>query len=180
MPSPPTEHIDIQQRRSLFAALLVACCLTTFGCGDSLSERNYRKAIDFQGQPTIKIECVYVGKQPGAPDAFQSGHDFKKIDTDFYRVTFENLIDDDIVIERAEYRLQKGPVKGPQSASADSIQRTWGTNVIQAKSKITRANNMVWAKTPRNTLIKTYHLRIADGDHKNETFTTEVPLVYIR
>jgi hypothetical protein len=161
-------------------ACLVFCFVLTSGCGDSLSARNFAKVVEHRGQPAIKIECEYVGKSPGAPDAFMSKHDYRKIDTDFYRVSFENLTDDDIVIDRILYRLEKGPVKGQQSTAADSIRQTWGTNVIQAKSKISRANNMVWAKAKRNTLIKTYFFRIANGDDEPKTLKAEVPLVYIR
>ncbi len=152
--------------------------LSAAGC--SSPNRDYSKVVECSGQPAIRIECEYVGKTPGDPSSFQSSHDYGKINTDFYRITMENLTDGDIAIERVTYRFEKGEVRGAKSASADSIKETWGTNVVPARSSISRANNMVWAKGRRNTFFKTYSFRTVTDGKSEKTFSAEVPLVYIR
>ncbi len=139
------------------AVLCVALLAHAPGCGGA--KHDYTTIVDCDGQPALKISCQYTGKSPGDPATYQSDHDYRRINTDFYRITMENLTDADIVIERVTYRMQNGPTRGPQSAPSESIQRTWGTNRIPAGSKISRANNFVWSKSRRNTLLKTYWFR---------------------
>jgi len=154
------------------------------GCGeregDRIADRTFTKVVQCEGRPVLRIDCEYVGKRPGDPDSYRTNHDYRKVDTDFCRITMENLTDDDIGIDGVTYRLEDGPVHGAQSASADSIKRTWGTNIIPARSKVSRANNMVWSKPAQNTLIKTYSFRIPTTGDGQKTFTAEVPLVYNR
>jgi hypothetical protein len=162
-----------------FRLCLVVCWLTfaASGCSDSPVRRNSTQEVNVDGQPALRIECEYVGKQPGDPSSYVSKHDFRKRDTDFYRITIENLTDKDVAIERVEYRLARGPMRGRDSASADSIRRTWGTNIVPANSQISRANNMVWSGSSRNTLFKTYFFNI-EGSH--DLIPAEIPLVYQR
>lgn len=158
---------------------LIACLLSfvAVGCSDTPIERNYTKLVEVDGQTALKIECEYVGKKPGDPGRYVSDHDYQSIDTDFYRITIENVTDMDFVMERVEYRLVSGPMKGRQSASAGSIKRTWGTNVVPANSQISRANNMVWSKSKRDSLFKTYYFNV-EGQH--ELIPAEIRLVYQR
>lgn len=166
------------------AMCFVLCLFSAAPCGcgrsTSLSDRNFTRTIKFQGEPTIKIDCEYVGKRPGDPSNFVSNHDYRKIDTDFYRLTMENLTDQDIVIERVEFRMEKGPMRGPKSVGPESIRKTWGTNTIPAASSISRANNMAWSTKRENRFLKTYHFRFASDEQIDNTFTAEVPLVYNR
>lgn len=176
-----TPHADarLPSITKQFSACLVVCSLTlaALGCSNSPVERNYTKVVKVDGQTALRIECQYVGKQPGDPSSYVSEHEFQKIDTDFYRITIENLTDKDVVIERVEYRLETGPVRGRKSASADSIKQTWGTNIVPAKSRISRANNMVWSRSSRNSLIKTYYFQVP-GSRKS--IQAEIRLVYQR
>ncbi len=162
--------------RCLLSSLLVTVLL---GCGTSSSTRNYTKVVEVEGRTILKITCEYVGKRPGDPSTYVGSHDYQITDTDFYRLTMVNLTDDDVVIERVAYRMKTGPTKGLRFASAESIQKTWGTNVVPANSSISRANNLVWSKSQRNTLLKTYTFRIEGSDSSHE-FVSEVALVYKR
>ncbi|HIE97275.1 MAG TPA: hypothetical protein EYQ63_09735 [Fuerstia sp.] len=178
---PTTPNADAQRfsiPKRLSTCLLV-CSLTchALGCSNSSVERNYTKIVEVDGRAAMRIQCEYVGKQPGDPSTYVAEHDFEKIDTDFYRITIENLTDKDFVIERVQYRLETGPVRGHKSASADSIKRTWGTNIVPAKSRISRANNMVWSTSSRNSLLKTYYFQVPGS---RESIQAEIHLVYQR
>lgn len=150
------------------------------GCGSSSASRDYTKVVRVEGRNVLKITCEYVGKRPGEPSSYVNNHDFRRIDTDFYRLTFENLTDSDVFIEGVAYRMETGSTKGLQFASADSIRNTWGTNIVPQKSSISRANNMVWSKSRRNALIKTYSFRIPTRDGSHEIVESEISLVYKR
>lgn len=55
-------------------------------------ERNYRKTVkDYRGKSIIRITVEYLGKEP--LEEFESRHDWRKKDTDFYRLIYENLTD---------------------------------------------------------------------------------------
>ncbi|AUB81911.1 hypothetical protein THSYN_13720 [Candidatus Thiodictyon syntrophicum] len=146
----------------------------------ALSERNFSRVVDLDGQPTLRVSCEYVGKTPGDPADYISGHDYRRVDTDFYRLTLENLSANPLIIERVDYRLETGSITGEQAADATSLRRTWGTNVIAPGARISRGNNMVWSKASRNRLWKTYQFRIDDEDKSNRTFAVAVSLVYRR
>ncbi|MCI5164966.1 MAG: hypothetical protein D3903_02485 [Candidatus Electrothrix sp. GM3_4] len=80
------------------------------------------------------------------------------------------------------YRMEKGRLHGKAHYGPDSIRRTWGSNIIPSGALITRRNNMVWSKEPRNTLIKIYTLRVKHlkSGKRDGIFETQVPLRYIR
>jgi len=166
----------------VYLRCLLPCLMMTvpLGCGASSSTRNYTKIVEVEGRTVLEITCEYVGKQPGAPSSYISSHDYQSTDTDFYRLTIVNLTDTDVVIERVAYRMKTGPTKGLQFASAESIQKTWGTNIVPANSSISRANNLVWSKSKRNTLLKTYTFRIGGSDSSHELVDSEIALVYKR
>lgn len=146
----------------------------------ALSERNFSRVVDLDGQPTLRVSCDYVGKTPGDPAGYISGHDYRRVDTDFYRLTLENLSANPLIMERVDYRLETGPIRGEQAADATSLRRTWGTNVIAPGARISRGNNMVWSKASRDRLWKTYQFRSDDGGKSDRTFAVAVPLVYRR
>ena len=154
--------------------------LLTFGCDHRVAvERDYSETISFQGKPVLEVICEYVGKEPGDPTSYQQDHDYRRTDTDFYKLTFRNLTNNDITLEGVSYRMKIGRFRGNQSASADSIRRSWGTNVIPAQGSLHRSNNMVWAKSRKNTLFKTYHFGITFEQSRGR-FKAEVPFVYRR
>lgn len=169
----------MQSARFVPKALIVGALslLLVPGCGGSNS-RNFQKVIQVDGKPTLRVTCHYVGKSPGDPDSYKSSHNYRSTDTDFYRLTWENLTDHDMVIERVVYRLEKGEIRGQRFADTASIKRTWGTNRIPAYGKLSRANNMVYSKASSNTFFKTYHFRLLSKEEP--TFHVEVPLVYDR
>jgi hypothetical protein len=169
---------DSITRRPILVVLFVVGVSSTIGC--SPTERNHIETVSLGGKPVLTITCQYVGKTPGDPTTYQNSHDYRSIDTDFYRITMDNLTDVDIVIKRVDYRMRKGPTLGSQTASAESIKRTWGTNIVAAKSSISRANNLVWSKSGRNALLKTYHFEFETASGNTQTFSAEVPLVYNR
>lgn len=165
-------------RRHIVVVLFVVGVTSAIGC--SPTERNHIETVSLGGKPVLKITCHYVGKKPGDPKTYQNSHDYRRIDTDFYRITMDNLTDVDIVLMRVDYRMQKGSILGSQTASAESIKRTWGTNIIPARSSISRANNLVWSKSSKNALLKTYYFEFETANGNTQTFSAEVPLVYNR
>lgn len=166
--------------RRLIWLTLIGSIVVTTGCGKSTSvQRNYTKTVSLDGTPVLEVECEYVGKQPGDKNTYQNSHDYRRIDTDFYRLTFRNLTDNSMTVDGVTYRMETGETHGLQSASADSIRRTWGTNTIPPQSSISRANNMVWAKGRRNKMLKTYSFQL-QTERGAERLEAEVPLVYER
>ena len=165
-------------RKRILAALCILALMVVVGC--SPAERNHTVLVEHNGTPALRITCQYVGKQPCDPNSYQNSHDYKQIDTDFYKITMENLTTVDIRLKRVDYRMKKGPTRGRQSASSESIKRTWGTDVIPAGSHISRANNLVWAESSSNTMLKTYFFVFETDDGSGQTLSAEVPLVYDR
>ena len=162
---------------------LVTILSVLLGCsnGDSGSlPRSSARTATVEGQTVLDINCKYLGKAPGDPDSYSSSHNYRDIDTDFYRVSFTNRTGKDIHIAGVAYRMEKGPVRGQTTVSSDSINRTWGTTVIPPGKTISHPNSFVWAKATSNRMIKTYTFRTADGDGNPLTFREDVSLRYAR
>ena len=164
-------------RASTLPLLVVLLGCSNAGSGGSLPRSSSRTAT-VEGQTVLDINCKYLGKAPGDLDSYSSSHDYRTIDTDFYRVSFTNRTDKDIHIAGVTYRMEKGPVRGQSTVSNASIKEAWGTTVIHPGKTISHSNSFVWAKTTSNTMIKTYTFRTADGDGKSLTFQEDVSLRY--
>lgn len=155
--------------------------LVTTGCDSvGLGGRNFDTTFECDGHGVLHVTCEYLGKTPGDPDTYASTHDYHKNDTDFYKVTMENLTDDEIVVEGVTFRMEKGKLYGKTGAGTDWIETMWGTNVIGPKETISCSNQMAWSKGSRNTFIKTYQFRIRGAGGDEREFTGEVPLAYRR
>ncbi len=171
----------------IIAVLLTACsesptALETVERVDRRNESNYEKVISVGNQPLLRIACRYIGKKPGDPSSYSSSHNYAEIDTAFYEVTFKNLTNSELSVDGVSYRMEKGRLHGKSHYGADSIRRAWGSNIIPAGASITRRNNMVWSREPRNTLIKIYTLRVKHlkSGKRDGIFEAQVPLRYIR
>ena len=167
-------------------AVATCCILAAAGCdaldGNSigLGGRNFDTTFDCEGRPVLRVTCEYIGKAPGDPASYPSTHDYNKNDTDFYKVTMENLTDDEIVVEGVTFRMEKGKLHGKTGAGSDWIETMWGTNVIGPKKTISCSNQMAWSKGRRNTFIKTYRFRVRGEGNEEREFAAEVPLAYRR
>ena len=171
----------------IIAVLLTACgeqptALEVVEQVDWRNERNYEKVISVGSQTLLRIACQYIGNKPGDPSSYSSSHNYAEIDTAFYEVTFQNLTSSELSINGVSYRMETGRLHGKAHYGADSIRRAWGSNIIPAGASITRRNNMVWSKEPRNTLIKIYTLRVKHfrSGKQDRIFEAQVPLRYIR
>ena len=151
------------------------------GCGGpSEIQRDFTRTVTVQGRDLLKIDCQYLGKSPGEPDKYQSSHDYRTIDTDFYQMAFTNLTDQEIHIAGIAYRMAEGPLRSLSHATKDSIKQNWGTTIIPAQGTISHPNGFVWAKGRQNRMIKTYSFRTQDAEGKPLTFQEEVSLWYAR
>jgi len=174
---------------------LISCllfCLTlapvSYGSDQGYSEqvaqgtrsRNLMLVAEYEQRPVLRITCEYVGKAPGDPGSYRNSHDYRAIDTDFYRIELHNLTSEEIIVEGVSYRLEYGRFRGQPYATAASIESTWGSNRIQALSSLSRANNFVYSRMTPNTLFKSYQFRFADSSDGKRSFSAEVPLVYLR
>lgn len=161
--------------------LVVALLVTAGSCSTNPSQdREYTQVVTHQGNPMLEVQCSYIGKQPADPANFENDHDYHRTNTDFYELTMENLTDREIAIVGVKYRLKKGPFRGNSSASAESIKKQWGTNVIAPRGSLSRGNNMVFAKAASNILFKNYSFRTTDETGQTVSFQTELPFVYFR
>jgi len=172
--------LSAKQVAAVVVPVICLLILLAIGCNELAVARNFEQTVQVAGQSVMRIQCDYVGKQPLDPKSYKSKHDYRRMDTDFYKVTFENLTDNEIVVEGVDYAMARGPVLGRKSWSADSIKINWGTNVIQAKGSIKRDDHLVWSKGPNNALVKTYSFRTTDNDGKQVKFKAAVRLAYRR
>jgi len=149
------------------------------------SELNYVKTVRSVDQLLLRVTCQYIGKKPGNPNSYLSSHNYTVIDTSFYKITFENLSQSDLVIESVRYHMKYGNIRGTSYYGSNAIRRSWGTNIIKSGASITRSNNMVWSSKTSNTLFKVYSLRLKNsknlqGNQRSNSFKVEVPLRYHR
>jgi hypothetical protein len=187
--------VGVGSNRVLLRSGLISCllfCLTlslvSYGSEQGYSEqvargtrsRNLTLVAEYEQRPVLRITCEYVGKAPGDPGRYRNSHDYRAIDTDFYRIDLHNLTNEEIMVEGVSYRLEYGRFHGQPYATAESIESTWGSNRIQALSSLSRANNFVYARKTPNTLFKLYQFRFADSSDGKRSFSAEVPLVYLR
>lgn len=128
------------------------------------------------GQETLFVVCEYLGKKPKEPH--QLTHNYKKINTDFYRVTVQNLSDQDVRIVGVRYRMANGPTKPIPDATSKSIKAAWGTDVIPAKETVVQENAFVWSKSRVNRLIKNYTFVTTDGNGKEVKFSGQLDLFF--
>lgn len=142
--------------------------------------RNFTRTVQVEGQDVLQIDCQYVGKSPADPKSYQSPHDYRSIDTDFYRLSFTNLTDQEIEIAGISYHMEKGPNKGRSKATPETIKRTWGTTTIGPHKTISHPNGFVWSNGRQNRLIKTYRFRTQDSNGSPRTFQEDVGLWYSR
>lgn len=171
----------VQIRLGWITSLFLVLSFIT-GCAEQRAPvtRNFTRTVKVEGQDVLKIDCQYVGKSPGEPKTYQSQHDYRSIDTDFYRLSFTNLTDQEIQLSGISYHMAKGPTKGRSQATQESIKRTWGTTTIRPHETISHPNGFVWAKGQQNRLIKTYSFRTKDSKGNPKTFQEEVSLWYSR
>lgn len=181
--TPTSERLKTMIRESqVVAASVLVVAVLLIGCADSSNKipRNYSRTIQVEGHDVLDVRCEYLGKAPGDHDSYRSSHNFRNIDTDFYKVSFTNRTESDIHIEGVSYRMADGPVRGMSSASPDSIKRTWGTNVIRPGQTISHPNSFVWSKSRTNAMVKQYQFRGIDADGNRMTFTAKLSLAYSR
>jgi hypothetical protein len=171
---------DTQLYLRASALPLVIVLLGCSGADIASLPRSSSRTATVAGQPVLDINCKYLGKVPGDSSTYSSSHNYRTIDTDFYRVSFTNRTDKDIHIAGVTYRMEKGPLRGQSAVSNASIKEAWGTTVIHPGKTISHSNSFVWAKVTSNTMIKTYTFRTADDDGKSLTFSEDVSLRYTR
>ncbi len=163
------------------ALLLTACSRRQeFHTSIDSVTRNFQKIIEIEGRKLLAVEVEYIGKSPGDTLKYTNNHDYKSIDTDFYRIKLENLSEFRIEMEKVGYRLEKGRLRVKSYADKKSIEKTWGKSYIDSGGHIERLNNMVWSDYSENIFYKNYEFTLIQTDEEYIEFSVEIPLRYIR
>lgn len=163
------------------------------GLSTIAGERNYTRIIkDHEGKPFLKLTCEYIGKQPLRD--FWHKVPWEVIDTDFYRLTFENLSTHRIeLVSRKIHQKYSQPMKWQMrladgkileysttknSAFIDfSRVRNAESNVLLPKEKRIQSN---WfyhtnGEMPHNVLIIVYTI-----NYLGKEYSFNAPMVYQR
>lgn len=134
------------------------------------NEREYRVTVSDNNKPLLSIAVEYLGKTPNNNKIIK--HNWKAVDTDFYRETIKNLSESDIHIKEIKYSLDRGQLYTPRIKGGNKIKATYGTHVIKANESLSRDNAWVWSKRD-NTLHRIFKFTWND-----KTMDVDIPFVY--
>ncbi|MCF6204447.1 MAG: hypothetical protein L3J59_12410 [Methylococcaceae bacterium] len=135
-----------------------------------LNEREYTVTVSDNNKPILSVGIEYQGKAPKGNELIK--HNWKAVDTDFYRETFKNLSGSSIGIKEVKYFLDHGQLHTPRIKGGKKIKMTYGTTLIKANELLFRNNAWVWAK--RENILH----RMFVFTYDNQEIEVDIPLVY--
>ena len=174
------------QQRMLLVLSLTAVLPNVLGCSDNntspgpMGPRNSTTTFQSNGQPIVRADCRYIGKGPDDSIPFINSHNFRTIDTDFYRLTLTNLTDRNVELTGLSYHMAKGPLRIPKQASLDKLRKHFGSLEIPSGESRTHLNTFVWSPANQNALRKTYRFRTNDDQGAEIEFEGTVVLQYAK
>ena len=135
-----------------------------------LNEREYTVTVSDNNKPILSVGIEYQGKAPYGNEVIK--HNWKAVDTDFYRETFKNLSGSNISIKEVKYFLEHGQLHTPRIKGEKKIKMTYGTTLIKTNESLFRNNAWVWAK--RENILH----RIFVFKYDDQEIDVDIPLVY--
>lgn len=136
-----------------------------------VTDRDYRLSVlDNNNQPILSVKIEYQGKKPYGNEV--NDHNWKFVDTDFYRESFKNLTDSTINIQKISYSLDRGRLHTPRVKNKEKVKAMYGATEINANASIHKNNAWVWSK--RNNKLHRKFLFF----YNNEKIEVDIPLIY--
>lgn len=163
----------------LFSLAVVVICLTIYNyskSGDNAdvtwkNSRDYEVIVfDLEGQAFLKADVTYLGKS--LPVGEQTHQDWKKIDTDFYRVGIENIGSHSFTLDLVEYSLDKGKLMTKKLKLPSTIKEWYSVNELFPGDRIERENAYAWSYS-NNVLHRVFSVNLL-----GEIIKVDLPLVY--
>lgn len=143
------------------------------------SEVNWHNAREYtmiaktsNDQPVMEVHIEYIGKEPYGDESID--HNWRDVDTDFYRETIENKSNSGIDFKEIRYSMKRGKLYTQRVKTEADIQPMYGTTTLEPHTSLVRDNAWVWGKRD-NVLHRNF---VFAQDH--ERFEADIPLVYIR
>jgi hypothetical protein len=124
-------------------------------------KRDYNQIVeDDNGKRIMEVIVEYIGKQPEEPAKTNTIKKAKNNDLDFYNISFRNISNTTIIIDKVETFWEKGKyVEGGnrRAKTSKQIKDRLGVNVLNPNEKVIRKNS--WCRSKNysyNTLHRVY------------------------
>lgn len=156
--------------RRAFLLIGLACLFVLAAGAAHAGDRDYSQVYkDKAGKPFIKVTVTYLGKKPVG--AYRSKHNWRRKDTDFYKVAWQNLSTSPIEFLSVVTVMTKGPAPKVEthnlrsggshfnSGEKEPLARYWPDTTLAPGASLVRTNKYVYSTTGPTTAVHTYEVR---------------------
>lgn len=138
---------------AIILSIVLIVVISEYDYTESISKTDYVKYFRTLGDSYLKITVASIGE--------------KEVDNKprhFYKICFENLSNEDIILKEVHYEMDFGTLQSTEVNYKDHFIKKYGTNIIEASETICRDDSYVYARKSGNSLIKTFIFDYSRGE----------------